>query len=72
MRQCLFSFRFSALKGYYRIEHSSLCSPVGPCWLFCMHVYVSPKLLIYPSPVFPVGDRKFIFCVCEFISAFCV
>ena len=70
MYEHLFSFRFFALKGYYKIEHSSLRCAGGPCWLFYMCVYVSPKLLIYPSPVFPLGNHKFIFY--EFISVLCL
>ena len=32
-------------------------------------VYVAPKILIYPTlPLFPLGNHKFVFYVCESIS----
>ena len=36
-----FYFRFFSHIGYYRIlSRSSLCYTVGPCWLFCIYIYI--------------------------------
>ena len=57
------------------IEYSSLCSRVGPCQLPILHVGVSvhAKLLTYPSPPFPFGNRSLfsksvsLFLFCKFV-----
>ena len=60
---------------YYRLlqdtEYSSLCYTVSPCCLFYIqeHVYVNPKLLIYPSPPpSPFDNWKFAFYACGSVS----
>ena len=58
---------------YYRllqdIEYSSLCHIGGWCYVF-KYSSVNPKLLIYPSSLFPpTGNHKLLFYICE--SLFC-
>ena len=54
------------------IEYSFLCYTVGLCFLSVLAWFVSvnPKLLMYPSPVFPFGHHKFVFYVSETVSVF--
>ena len=51
------------------IEYSSLCHIGGWCYVF-KYSSVNPKLLIYPSSLFPpTGNHKLLFYICE--SLFC-
>ena len=65
--QAPLSMRFSRQEHVQNTEYRSLCCTVGPSWhLFYTWqcVCVNPKLLVCPSPPFPSGDCKFVFCVC--------
>ena len=56
---------------YQNNEQSFLCYTVGPWWLtilYLQHVYVNPKLLIYPPSPFPFDNHKFVFYVCGSVS----
>ena len=52
------------------IEYSFLCYTVGPTYLcrLIYIVYVDPNLPIYP--LFPLGNHKFVFYICDYIICF--
>ena len=65
-------FRIFSFIGYYKTQCTVLCALQQALvdYLFYIQqcVYVNPKLLIYPSPLFPFGNHKFVFCVHESVS----
>ena len=55
------------------IEYSSLCYTVGPLLIICFiysNVYFNPRLLIYPSPLLPFDNHKFICLWVCFVNKF--
>ena len=52
----IFFFRFFSIRLLQYMEYSSLCYAAGPCFLFyiLLHIYVNPKLLVYPSLHLPL------------------
>ena len=65
-------FRFYSHIGHYRVLSRVPCAvqQILISYLFYIQqcVYVSPNLPIYPSPLFPPGKHKFIFCICDSLS----
>ena len=52
----IFFFRFFSIRLLQYMEYSSQCYTAGPCFLFyiSLHIYVNPKLLVYPSLHLPL------------------
>ena len=58
------------------IEYSSLCYTVGPClfilslsvYIYSLHLLIPDSQRIPPPPFLPLGNPKFVLCVCESVS----
>jgi len=52
------------------IVYGTLCSNRSFLFIYliCSSEFANPKLLISLSPPFPLGNHKFVFYVCEFVS----
>ena len=48
------------LRLLQKTEQSSLCYPVGPCWLSILNIAVSIYQLQAPNLSLPFGNHKFV------------
>ena len=61
-------FNFFSHIGHYRVLNRApwAIQQVLISYLFIICVYVGPSLPVYPFPLLPPGNSRFVFCICDY------